>query len=124
MALLIKEALCIKPLTGHQCEGRCQCNYTFKAYYLSLTLQPLLPSPTTNYSPRSHTMTHQNLILVFSFVFISLVFSFSPLFFSFGRDKSHLQVGILLVQMVRFFCCLHQPLRGEIKRWLTIEELM
>lgn len=25
-ALLIKETLCIKPLTGHQCEGRCQRN--------------------------------------------------------------------------------------------------
>lgn len=26
VALLIREALCIKPLTGHECEGRCQRN--------------------------------------------------------------------------------------------------
>lgn len=104
MALLIKEALCIKPLTGHQCEGRCQCNYTFKAYYLSLTLQPLLPSPTNNGSPRSHTMTHQILILVFFFVFISLVFSSPPFLFIWsglispaGRDSPRADGALLLL---------------------------
>lgn len=71
---------------------------TCKAYYPSFTLQPLLPSPAQNDSSRSYTVTHH--------IFNNHV----PPFFSFLRSRSYLQVGIFLMLMVRFFCCLHQPL--------------
>lgn len=74
---------------------------TFRAYYPSLTFSRSSPAQLKNDSSWANTMTRH--------IFNNYVPLF--LFFSFVRDKTHLQVGIILMLMVRFFCCLHQPLR-------------
>lgn len=69
---------------------------TFRAYYPSLTLQPLLPSPTKNDSPWSNTMTRLNVMFPFSFLFLFLFFRLgqtSPA----GLDYPHADGALLLL---------------------------
>lgn len=63
---------------------------TFRAYYPSLTLQLA-----------QLKMIHPGLT------------QWHVTFFLYAPVFSHLQVWIILMLMVRFFCCLHQALRGE-----------
>lgn len=80
---------------------------TFRAHYPSLTLRPL--ELWDSDSSRSSPMTHH----IFK-TLLSSLFVFFP-FFHPHQAKSHLQVGVLLVLMVRLLRCLHEPLRKEIK---------